>query len=79
MQKLKADFNAVRYQLTANNAAKDKQIDDLYVQLRTLQSKESALKSELKDVSEQVKSKVKDNEGQLNGLQLQLKRTTGRT
>ena len=39
MQKLKADFNAVRYQLTANNAAKDKQIDDLYVQLRTMQSK----------------------------------------
>ena len=76
MQKLKDDFNAVRYQLTANNAAKDKQIDDLYTQLRTLQSKESALKSELKDVSEQVKSKVKDNEGQLSGLQLQLKRAT---
>ena len=32
MQKLKDDFNAVRYQLTANNAAKDKQIDDLNTQ-----------------------------------------------
>ena len=30
IQKLKDDFNAVRYQLTVNNAAKDKQIDDLY-------------------------------------------------
>ena len=68
MQKLKDDFNAVRYQLTANNAAKDKQIDDLNTQ--------SALKSELKDVSEQVKSKVQSSEGQLAELQLQLKRTT---
>ena len=76
MQKLKDDFNAVRYQLTANNAAKDKQIDDLNTQLRALQSKESALKSELKDVSEQVKSKVQSSEGQLAELQLQLKRTT---
>ena len=65
MQKLKDDFNAVRYQLTANNAAKDKQIDDLNTQLRALQNKESALKSELKDVSEQVKSKVQSSEGQL--------------
>ena len=63
MQKLKDDFNAVRYQLTADNAAKDKQIDDLNTQ-------------ELKDVSEQVKSKVQSSEGQLAELQLQLKRTT---
>ena len=62
--------------MTANNAAKDKQIDDLNTQLRALQSKESALKSELKDVSEQVKSKVQSSEGQLAELQLQLKRTT---
>ena len=75
IQKLKNDFNAVRYQLTANNAAKDKQIDDLNTQLRTLQNKESALKSELKDVSEQVKSKVKNSEGQLAELQSQLART----
>ena len=34
------------------------------------------LKSELKDVSEQVKSKVQSSEGQLAELQLQLKRTT---
>lgn len=56
--------------------AKDKQIDDLNTQLRALQNKESALKSELKDVSEQVKSKVQSSEGQLAELQLQLKRTT---
>ena len=47
IQKLKDDFNAVRYQLTVNNAAKDKQIEDLYTQLRALQNKESALKSDL--------------------------------
>ena len=29
IQQLKSDFNAVRYQLTLNNAAKDKQIDEL--------------------------------------------------
>ena len=68
IQKLKDDFNAVRYQLTVNNAAKDKQIDDLYTQLRALQNKESALKSELKDVAEQVKSKVQSSEGQLANL-----------
>ncbi|MFR1240193.1 MAG: hypothetical protein ACLSDJ_03315 [Butyricimonas faecihominis] len=78
MQKLKDDFNAVRYQLTANNAAKDKQIDDLNTQLRALQNKESALKSELKDVSEQVKSKVQSSEGQLAELQLQQRTTEER-
>ena len=44
MQKLKDDFNAVRYQLTANNAAKDKQIDDLNTPITCFwQSKESGL------------------------------------
>ena len=38
IQQLKSDFNAVRYQLTLNNAAKDKQIDELYTKLRALES-----------------------------------------
>ena len=34
LQQLKTDFNDIRYQLTLNNAAKDKQIDDLSSKLR---------------------------------------------
>ena len=42
LQQLKTDFNDIRYQLTLNNAAKDKQIDDLSSKLRALENKESA-------------------------------------
>ena len=42
LQQLKTDFNDIRYQLTLNNAAKDKQIDDLSSKLRALENKETA-------------------------------------
>ena len=71
--KMKNDFNAIRYQLTANIAAKDKQIDALYAKLRVLETKESALKSELKDVSDQVKYKEQNSNVQLETLENQIK------
>ena len=56
IQQLKSDFNAVRYQLTLNNAAKDKQIDELYTKLRALESKENALKTEYRRGNEPIRN-----------------------
>lgn len=40
LQNAKDDFNTIRYKLTENNAGKDKTIDQLYTQLRSLESKQ---------------------------------------
>ena len=47
LQVTKDDFNSIRYKLTENNAVKDKTIDQLYTKLRSLESKQVELKSEL--------------------------------
>ena len=47
LQLAKDDFNTIRYKLTENNAVKDKTIDQLYTKLRSLESKQVELKSEL--------------------------------
>ena len=55
LQQAKDDFNKIRYELTENNAAKDKKIDELYTKLRGLESKQTALKTELEDINDQMK------------------------
>lgn len=73
LQQLKTDFNNIRYQLTLNNATKDKQIDDLSSKLRTLEDQESVLRNELQDAQEQAKNKVQSKESELSSLQEQVK------
>lgn len=68
------DFNAIRYKLTENNAAKDKTIDQLYAKLRTLESKQIELKSELSDVTDQIKTTTQFSEGQIATLESKLKK-----
>ena len=62
------DFNTVRYKLTENNATKDKTIDELYTQLRTLESKQVELKSELSNVSDQIKTNTATSNEQIAAL-----------
>lgn len=68
------DFNAIRYKLTENNAEKEKTIDQLYVKLRTLESKQIELKSELSDVTDQIKTTTQFSEGQIANLEGKLKK-----
>lgn len=70
------DFNAVRYKLTENNAAKDKNIDQLYAKLRSLESKHVELKSELSNVTDQMKTTTQTTEGQIASLEGTLQKIT---
>lgn len=70
-------FNSVRYQLTQNNALKDSKIDELYGKLRTLEQKQSALKSELSDASNKIKYKEISAEQQIASLEAAVKQLTG--
>ena len=72
----KEDFNTIRYKLTANNAEKDKTIDQLYIQLRSLESKQMELKSELSDATDRIKSTKQSKEEQINALEKLLQRTS---
>lgn len=73
MATLRDGFNEIRYQLTLNNAAKDRMIDELSGKLRALESKESALKTELKDAHEAAKVNVMNKESELATLQEEVK------
>ena len=70
---LKEEFNAVRYQLTESNAVKDRKIDELYIKLRQLETKESELKSNLQDVAEQAKVAEQNTNSQLVALENRVK------
>lgn len=72
LQLAKDDFNAIRYKLTENNAAKDKTIDELYAKLSALQNKQTQLKSELSNVSDQMKYSSMTNEEQIASLETRL-------
>ncbi|MDE5611793.1 MAG: hypothetical protein K2I90_07240, partial [Odoribacter sp.] len=56
LKSAKDEFNAIRYKLTENNASKDKTIDQLYNNLRALERKQVALKSELSTAADQIKT-----------------------
>ncbi len=72
----KDDFNTIRYKLTENNAAKDKTIDQLYNKLRSLESKQVELKSELSNVAEQIKTTTQSSGEQIAMLENSLQRVT---
>mgnify|MGYP003391408315 CR=1 FL=1 len=72
----KEDFNTIRYKLTANNAEKDKTIDQLYNQLRSLESKQIELKSELSDATDRIKSTKQSKEEQIAALEKLLQKTS---
>ena len=71
LQLAKDDFNTIRYKLTENNAVKDKTIDQLYTKLRSLESKQVELKSELSNVADQIKTTKAQLESATNNLQAQ--------
>lgn len=76
IQQNKDDFNKIRYQLTENNAAKDKVIDELYNKFRNLESKQSELKSELSNAAVEIKYTSQTAEQKIVTLQNSLKRIT---
>lgn len=76
LQLAKDDFNTVRYKLTENNAAKDKTIDQLYTKLRSLESKQVELKSELSNVADQIKSTTQTSGEQIATLESSLQKIT---
>lgn len=69
LQSAKDDFNAIRYKLTENNAEKDKTIDQLYTKLRSLESKQIELKSELSDAADQIKTTTESSSEQIATLE----------
>ncbi|MEG1948808.1 MAG: hypothetical protein RR137_00375 [Odoribacter sp.] len=72
----KEDFNSIRYKLTENNAVKDKTIDQLYTKLRSLESKQVELKSELNDVADQIKMTTQSSDEQITTLESTLQKAT---
>ena len=72
----KEDFNTIRYKLTENNAIKDKTIDQLYNKLRSLESKQIELKSELSNVADQIKTTTQTSEEQIASLESSLRKIT---
>ena len=76
LQTAKEDFNTIRYKLTENNATKDKTIDQLYTQLRSLESKQVELKSELSNVADQIKTTTQSSSEQISSLEKSLQRIT---
>ncbi len=76
LQNAKDDFNTIRYKLTENNAGKDKTIDQLYTQLRSLESKQVELKSELSNVADQIKTTTQSTGEQIASLESTLQKVT---
>ena len=76
LKSAKDDFNAIRYKLTANNAEKDNTIDQLYNQLRNLESKQVELKSELSDAANQIKSTKQSKDEQIKALENMLQKVS---
>lgn len=76
LQLAKDDFNTIRYKLTENNAAKDKTIDQLYTKLRSLESKQIELKSELNNVADQIKTTTQSSGEQIASLENSLQKVT---
>lgn len=76
LQTAKDDFNTIRYKLTENNAVKDKTIDELYTKLRSLESKQVELKSELSNVADQIKTTTRSSSEQIAALETNLQRIT---
>lgn len=72
LQLAKDDFNSIRYKLTENNAEKDKTIDQLYAKLRSLESKQVELKSELSNVADQIKTTTQSSGEQIASLESNL-------
>lgn len=72
----KEDFNTIRYKLTENNAVKDKTIDQLYNKLRSLESKQVELKSELSNVADQIKTTTLTSGEQIASLESSLQKVT---
>ena len=71
LQAAKDDFNTIRYKLTENNA-----IDELYTKLRSLESKQVELKSELSNVADQIKTTTRSSSEQIASLETNLQRIT---
>lgn len=76
LQAAKDDFNTIRYKLTENNAVKDKTIDQLYTKLRSLESKQVELKSELNNVADQIKTTTQSSSEQIASLESSLQKIT---
>ena len=76
LQAAKDDFNTIRYKLTENNAIKDKTIDELYTKLRSLESKQVELKSELSNVADQIKTTTRSSSEQIASMETNLQRIT---
>ena len=76
LQLAKDDFNTIRYNLTENNAVKDKTIDQLYTKLRSLESKQVELKSELSNVADQIKTTTQSTSEQISSLESSLQKVS---
>ena len=76
LQLAKDDFNTIRYKLTENNAVKDKTIDQLYTKLRSLESKQVELKSELSNVADQIKTTTQSTSEQISSLESSLQKVS---
>lgn len=66
------EFNAIRYKMTASNAAKDKRIQIMTAKLRQLEGRRSELTDELSLVSDKIKSDEKLTRAQIEKLQNEL-------
>ena len=64
------------YKLTENNAVKDKTIDQLYTKLRSLESKQVELKSELSNVADQIKTTTQSTSEQISSLESSLQKVS---
>ncbi|MDE6451071.1 MAG: hypothetical protein K2L23_02045, partial [Odoribacter sp.] len=76
LQAAKDEFNTIRYKLTENNATKDKTIDQLYNKLRSLESKQIELKSELNNVADQIKTTTQSSSEQIASLESTLQKVS---
>ncbi|MDR2131516.1 MAG: hypothetical protein LBP56_10215 [Odoribacteraceae bacterium] len=73
VKQLQTEFNTARYKLTENNAAKEKQIADLYSTLRAREDRGSALETELQDVEEQARYVEKTHAQRISSLEERLR------
>ncbi|MDR0544597.1 MAG: hypothetical protein LBG30_04545 [Odoribacteraceae bacterium] len=73
VKQLQDEFNATRYKLTENNAAKEKQIDELHVRLRAQENQGSALKTELQDAEDQAKYSEQTHKQRVADLEARLR------
>ena len=76
LQVTTADFNSIRDKLTEHNAVKDNTIDQLYTKLRSLESKQVELKSELSNVADQIKTTTASSNEQITTLEKNLQKNS---